>query len=316
MSEPTFADVTAAAERLAHLLPPTPMWNYPALDTHAGATVLIKHENVQPMGAFKVRGGLNLFFNLPEDERQAGVVTLSTGNHAQSIAYAARRADARCVIAMPEGTNPVKVRAVEALGGEVQLGGANLDEVMKRAEALAAERGMRLINPGNEPHLIAGVGTLYREVLTAEPDLDAIVVPVGSGSGAAAACVVAEGMDSDIEIIAVQSTKSPAGHDSWHAGELLERPNETDVEGLATGSGFALPQQIMHRRLNDFVLVTDEQIAHARQVFATYAHTLAEGAGAAGLAVVLADERFAGQHVAAICTGGNASPQEISSLAA
>lgn len=316
MSEPTYDDIVQAARRTADHLPATPMWNYPALDAEVGATIIVKHENVQPMGAFKVRGGLNYFACLSDDERGAGVVTCSTGNHAQSIAYAARRVGARCVIVMPEGTNAVKVRAAEALGAEVVLDGDTLDDAKKRADEIADSKQLRMISPGDEPTLIAGVGTLYREILTSGESFDALVVPVGSGSGAAAACLAAEGLDLDVEIIGVQSSSSPAAHDSWRAGEILERPNRTKVEGLATGSGFELPQAIMRRRMSDFMLVSDEQIAQARRMYATHAHTLAEGAGAAGLAAVLNTDRFAGSRVAVVCTGGNASPAEISSLTA
>jgi threonine dehydratase len=313
-SEPTFADVLQAAERLAPVLPPTPMWNYPALDAAAGATLHIKHENCQPTGAFKVRGGLNYFASLPDDERERGVVTYSTGNHAQSIAYAAGRAGATCVVVMPEGTNSIKARAVEALGGQVEFHGSALGEACKHAEAIAAERGLRLISPGDEAALITGVATLYREILAAREGIDALVVPIGSGSGAAAACLAAEGLGSSVEVVGVQSAASPTAHDSWHARELVVRPNTTAVEGLATGSAFELPQRIMWRRMNDFILVSDEQIAEARRMYATHAHTLAEGAGAAALAAVFADDRFRGRRVAVVCSGANASPQEIATL--
>jgi threonine dehydratase len=291
------------------------MWSYPALDAVAGANLLIKHENVQPIGAFKVRGGLALFAGLPEVDRRRGMISYSTGNHAQSMAYAARRTGTRCVIAMPEGTNIAKVRSVQALGGEVELHGDSLADAQKRAEELAVEHDLRLIGPGDEPALIAGVGTLYRELFTAADHMDAVLVPVGSGTGAAAACLVAEGLNISCEIVAVQSTAAPAAHDSWHAGELVERPNLTAAEGLATGRGFALPQRILRRRLDDFRLVTEDQITDACRLMATHAHTLAEGAGAAGLAAVLADDCFAGKRIAVICTGGNASPGELAALA-
>lgn len=317
LSEPTFDDVERAAERMAADLPPTPQWNYPALDAEAEATIVVKHENIQPTGAFKVRGGLTFFANQrASHDDSRGVIAFSTGNHAQSMAFAARQAGVRCVIAMPEGANEAKVRAARALGAEVELAGMSLGESKKWAEELAARDGLRMVSPGDEPDLITGVGTLYRELFTAQPELDAVIVPVGSGSGAAAACIVAEALAPSCEIIGVQSTSSPAAHDSWHAGELLERPNQTAVEGLATGHGFALPQQIMRRRMADFLLVTDEQIAGARRLLATHAHTLAEGAGAAALAAVLTDDRFAGRPVGIVCTGGNASSSEIATLSA
>ncbi len=315
MNEPTFDDVLRAAEIIGPQLPPTPMWNYPALDAAAGATILVKHENVQPTGAFKVRGGLALFAGLPESERRRGIVTYSTGNHAQSMAYAAARVGARCVVAMPKATTAAKVQATRALGGEVELVGGSMTQAQQRAEELAGNQDLRLVSPGDEPALIAGVGTLYQELFAAAPHLDAVVVPVGSGTGVAAACLVAEAMAPSTELIAVQSASAPAAHDSWRAGALLTRPNLTAAEGLATGRGFALPQRILRRRLAEFLLVTDDQIAEARRLLASHAHTLAEGAGAAALAAVLNDDRFAGKKVAVVCTGGNAAPHELADLA-
>ncbi|HEX6678102.1 MAG TPA: pyridoxal-phosphate dependent enzyme [Actinomycetes bacterium] len=316
MQPPTLNDVLRARRLLAGQLPPTPMWSYPALDAVAGATVYVKHENTQPVGVFKVRGALNLLAGLPGEQRRRGVVTYSTGNHAQSIAYAARSHGVDCRVVMPEAANPVKVRAVEALGATVVLHGGDLAGAQAHAQRLAGELGARLVSPADEAALIAGVGTLYLEVFEAVPDLDAVVVPVGSGTGAAAACLVAAALAPGCRVVAVQSTASPAAHDSWRAGRCLQRPDRTAVEGLATGRGFALPQQLLRRGLADFVLVPDAEIGAAQQLLASHAHTLAEGAGAAALAAVLAGDGFAGQRVAVVCSGGNASPGELAALAA
>jgi threonine dehydratase len=321
----TYADVCAAREVVRRYLPPTPMWSYPVLDAVAGATVLVKHENVQPIGAFKVRGGLTLLASLPDPQR--GTVTFSTGNHAQSLAYASRVFGAPCTVVMPSAASPGKVAAIEAWGAQVVLAGDDLAGAEQYATGLAANSGARLVSPGDTPELLAGVGTLYQEILEARPDLDAIVVPIGSGTGAAAATVVARALAPHCEIIGVQSAASPAAHDCWRnqvdiqstsgaGADPSVRPNRTRVEGLATGRAFALPQRHL-RDLADFRLVTDEQIAAAQRVLARDAHTLAEGAGAAPLAAVLADrERFAGRQIALVCTGGNASPPEIAALAA
>ena len=312
----SYADVRAARAVVERHLPPTPMWSYPVLDRAVGANVLVKHENVQPVGAFKVRGGLTLLDRLPPAERERGTVTYSTGNHALSMAYASSRAAVRCTVVMPAGANPAKAEAVRAWGAEVVLTGPDLAAAQTYAEELAESTGARLVSPGDTPELLAGVGTLYQEILTARPELDAIVVPVGSGSGAAAATVVARELAPGCAIIAVQSASSPAAHDSWRAGELLERPNRTRVEGLATGRGFALTQRLLRGALADFVLVGDDRIADAQRLLATHAHTLAEGAGAAGLAAVVArPDLFAGRRVAVVCTGGNASPAELAALA-
>ena len=316
-TELTLDDVRRARTVLADLLPPTPLWSYPALNQVAGATVHVKHENTQPVGAFKVRGGLTLLAGLPAGQRERGLITYSTGNHAQSLAYACNRFGVRCVVVMPLGANEAKVRSVEALGGEVILSGTDLEGARQHAEERAVEHGLGLVSCGDEPALVAGVGTLYLELFEALPDLDAVLVPVGAGSGAAAACLVAEALAPGCEVIAVQSAASPAAHDSWHSGRLQRRPNTTRVEGLATGRAFALTQGLLRGRLKDFVLVSDDQIEAAARLLASHAHTLAEGAGAAALAALLADrDRFAGRQVAVICTGGNASVAELTAMAA
>ncbi|MDH2392504.1 pyridoxal-phosphate dependent enzyme [Streptomyces sp. HNM0663] len=313
--EPTYADVLAARELLAARLPVTPMWSYPALDHATGATVFVKHENVQPIGAFKVRGGLTLLAGMTPAQRAEGLVTYSTGNHAQSLAYACAAYGAPCTVVMPSSASAEKVRAVRALGASAVLHGADMAEAQERAEKLAADGGCRLVSPGDTPALLAGVGTAYVEIFEARRGLDAVVVPVGSGTGAAAAGIVAAELAPGCRVIAVQSSAAPAAHDSWRAGGCVERPDRTAAEGLATGRGFVLPQRLLRTHLAEFRLVSDEQIFAAQRLLASHAHTLAEGAGAAGLAAVLADpEGFAGQRVAVVCTGGNASAAEIAAL--
>jgi threonine dehydratase len=307
----TIDDMRAAMDVVRRYLPPTPMWSYPVLDAAAGATVHVKHENTQPVGAFKIRGGLNLVAAL--DGRPT--VTYSTGNHAQSMAYTSHLFGAACTVVMPAGTTPSKVEAVDAWGADVLLTGATLADAEAAASKIAGETGARLVSPGDTPELLAGVGTLYLEIFEARPDLDAIVVPIGSGSGAAAATIVARALAPDCKVIGVQSSASPAAHDAWRTGTAQTRPNETRVEGLATGRSFTIPQQILRDALTDFLLVTDEQIARAQQVLAAKAHTLAEGAGAAGLAALLTyPDRFTGREVAIVCTGANASPAELAAL--
>ncbi|WP_062211950.1 threonine/serine dehydratase [Streptomyces sp. NBRC 109706] len=312
MRPPTISDALAARHALAGQLPPTPMWNYPALDASVGAEVLVKHENVQPTGAFKVRGGLTLLAGLDADERAAGIVGYSTGNHAQSLAYAAKRHGVPCTIVMPVDPNPTKAAAVRALGAELIEAGRDMTEAAERAREIAEERGGRLVSAADEPALVAGVATAYLEIFEQAPDLDAVVVPVGGGSGAAAACLVAAALAPRCRVIAVQSAASPAAHDSWRAGTLLSRPNRTRAEGLAVGSGFALTQGLLRAHLADFLLVDDATIGKAQWLYLRDAHTLAEGAGAAALAALIAHPAvFAGQRVAVVCTGANASEHEL-----
>jgi threonine dehydratase len=310
-----FADVVAAQAVVLRHLPPTPMWSYPTLDAAVGATVFVKHENVQPVGAFKVRGGLTLLDSMSPADRELGTVSYSTGNHAQSMAYASSVYGARCTVVMPAAANPQKAAAVRALGAEVVLTGDNLEGAQRYAEEVADRTGARLVSPGDTPELLAGVGTVYLEILRAQPDLDAIIVPIGSGTGASGAAVVAGELAPKCRVIGVQSASSPAAHDSWRAGELVSRPNRTRVDGLATGRGYELPQRILRDRLADFLLVSDEQIGAAQRLLATSAHTLAEGAGAAGLAAVMAHPSlFRGTRVAVVCTGGNADATELAGL--
>src|SRR6201988_5279976 len=176
---PDLADVLAARQRIAPYLQPTPLYRYPALDEMTGARLWVKHENHQPVGAFKVRGGVNLVTQLSADERRRGIIAASTGNHGQSVAYAADLFGVRAVICVPERANPVKVESMQALGAEVVFHGRDFDEAREHSEKQAAEPRYRYIHSGNEPSLIAGVATGTLEILEARPDADVIVVPVG-----------------------------------------------------------------------------------------------------------------------------------------
>jgi threonine dehydratase len=314
---PDLADVLAARRRIEPYLRPTPLYRYPALDTLTGARVQVKHENHQPVGAFKVRGGVNLVSQLTEDERRRGVIAASTGNHGQSVAYAAEALGVRAVICVPERANPVKVESMRALGAEVVFHGADFDEAREHCEKLAAEHRYRYVHSGNEPALIAGVATYTLEILEASPDVEAIVVPVGGGSGASGACLVANAVRPSIEVIGVQSEAAPAAYRSWRAGALVTDTTSTFAEGLATRTAFELPQQIMRDRLDDFVLVTEEALRDATRLMIEKTRNLVEPSGAAALAAVLsAPGRFRGRNVALICSGGNISPAQLAALLA
>jgi threonine dehydratase len=312
---PDLADVLAARQRIAPYLRPTPLYGYPALDALAGARVLVKHENHQPVGAFKVRGGVNLVSQLSPDERRRGVIAASTGNHGQSVAYAAGLFDVRAVICVPEQANPVKAESMQALGAEVVFHGRDFDEAREHCEKQAADHRYRYIHSGNEPALIAGVATGTLEILEDRPDTDVIVVPVGGGSGAAGACVVAKAVRPSIEVIGVQSDAAPAAYRSWRAGSLVEDVNGTFAEGLATRTAFELPQRILRERLDDFVLVSEDALKAATRLMIEKTRNLVEPAGAAALAAVLAEPgRYASRTVAIVCSGGNISPAQLSQL--
>jgi threonine dehydratase len=313
---PDLADVLAARQRIAPYLKPTPLYRYPALDALTGTRVRVKHENHQPVGAFKVRGGVNLVSQLTEDERRRGVIAASTGNHGQSVAYAANLFGVRAVICMPEQANPVKVESMQALGAELVFHGRDFDEAREHCERLAVAQGYRYIHSGDEPALVAGVATCALEIIEAWPDTEVIVVPVGGGSGASAASLVAKAVRPSIEVIAVQSEAAPAAYRSWRAGSLTtDATSSTFAEGLATRTAFELPQQIMREKLDDFVLVSEDALRDATRLMIEKTRNLVEPAGAAPLAAVLADPgRFANRNVALICTGGNISPAQLVSL--
>ncbi len=192
---PTLRDIIEAKKRIAPHIWRTPLHHYLGLDKLLDAEVWVKHENHQALGAFKVRGGINLMSQLSEDERQRGAITASTGNHGQSVAYAARLFGVKAIIVVPEGANPGKVEAMRGLGAHIIFHGRDFDEAREHCEALALERGYRYIHAGNEPLLIAGVGTETLEVLEDQPDIEVIIVPIGGGSGASGACIVTKAIN-------------------------------------------------------------------------------------------------------------------------
>jgi threonine dehydratase len=312
MQVPGFKDVLLAQQRIRPYLPRTPLHTYPAVNGLVGTEVYIKHENYQPIGAFKVRGGINLISQLSAEERAQGVITASTGNHGQSVAFAARLFGVQARIVVPEKANPGKVAAMQGMGAEVIFHGPSFDEARLHCEALAQAHGYRYIHAGDEPLLIAGVATEVLEMLEAQPTLQVIIVPIGGGSGAAGACIVAHAVNPTIRVIGVQSEASPAAYRSWRQRRLVEAPNRTLAEGLATGTAFALPQAILWEALDDFVLLPDEEILQAMVWMVERAHTLAEAAGATPLAAAyhLRNE-LKGKKVGLVCSGGNTSLEQL-----
>jgi threonine dehydratase len=315
--EPSLDDVRGAAERIAPYLPQTALRPYPALTELVGTEVWVKHENHLPTAAFKVRGGVNLVAQLSGEERKRGLVSASTGNHGQSIAYAARLFGVHATICVPEGANPLKVAAIRSLGAEIVVHGVDFDEAREHCETLAGEHGYRYVHSGNEPHLIAGVGTATLELLEEEPGIDTIIVPIGGGSGAAGACTVAKALRSSIEVIAVQSEAAPAAYRSWREGRLVEDRMGTSAEGLATRVGFELPQRILARLLDDCVLVSEDELRSATVQMIGGTSNLVEPAGAAPLAAAIRlRDRLAGRRVALILSGGNVSLDQLRELLA
>ena len=309
---PEFRDVLAARQRIAPYLRPTPLFSYPALNALIGTQVYIKHENCQPVGAFKVRGGINLVAQMSAAERERGLISASTGNHGQSIAYAGRLFGVRVLIVVPEDANPGKVAAMRGMGAEVVFHGSKFEDAVQHCEALAHQHGYRYVHSANEPLLVAGVGTHTLEILLEQPDIEVVIVPLGLGSGVAGACIAAHGIDPAVQVIAVQSEDSPAGYRSWKQQALVTAPNRTFAEGVATGSAAELTQRVIREHLYDFVLVSDDEIRQAMVWMIERAHTLAEGAGAAPLAAAhRMRAALQGRKVALICSGGNTSLEHL-----
>jgi threonine dehydratase len=312
VASPTYEDVLAARERIAPHLRPTPLYHYPALSELVGAEVWVKHENHQPIGAFKVRGGVNLISQLSEDERERGVITASTGNHGQSIGFAARLFGVRAIVCVPEDANPVKVASMRALGAELVVHGRDFDDAREHCERLAAEHGYRYVHSGNEPLLIAGVATETVEILEQQPGIDAILVPIGGGSGAAGACIAATAISPATRVVGVQAEAARAAHRSWQSRTLVEDEMATAAEGLATRTAFELPQAILWEHLDDFLLVSEDELADATFRMIEGTRNLVEPAGAAALAAALRlREQLAGQRIALVLSGGNISPRQL-----
>lgn len=313
---PTLHDIIAARPNVYRHLRPTPLRQYATLSNLIGTGVWVKHENHQPTGAFKVRGGLNLAAHLTDSERRSGLFTASTGNHGQSIAYAARAFGIQATIAVPEGANPGKVAAMEGLGADILVHGADFDQAREWIMQIAAECEGRYVGPTEEA-LICGVGTYALEILEELPDVDVIIVPVGGGSGACGTSIVAKSINPNIAVIGAQSAQAPAAQQSWMSGQLITAEMETFAEGVATRVPFQNTQRIMRQLLDDFVLVKDDAIEQAILLMLHHTHNLIEGAGAIPLAAArqmapaLVDKK-----VVLVASGGNFSLDKLASILA
>lgn len=307
---PTLRDIYRARNVMRKYFAPSPLANFPSLDSELGLNVYLKLENLLPTGSFKVRGATYLMSRLTPEERRKGVVAASTGNFSQGVTYAARNQGVPSRIVMPEGSNPTKVQATLDLGGEIVFHGPKFDDALKYARDLAESDGMRFIHSANEPLLIAGVGVHTLEILEQNPDTDAIIVPVGGGSGACGASIAAKSIDPSIKVIGVQSELSPAAYRSWKEGKIVTDPNESFAEGLATGEGYEYTQSIMREHLDDFILVSDQEIRDAMRQIALATRFMPESASASSLAALnRLRNSLKGKNVALIITGGN-SPRD------
>lgn len=334
MLPPTFNDIVAAREFILRYLPKTPLVRVEKLSEELDCDYYAKLENLQATGAFKVRGGVNLVRQEVRHTRtsaqvgnasghlngsgdQAILVTASTGNHGQSIAYAGRLFGLRVIIYAPtRNVNESKMQAMRELGAEVRQYGRDFDEARLECERVAREEGLRYVHSANEPALIAGVGTIGLEIVDDLPDVDVIIVPAGGGSCASGNCIVANKINPRVRVIAVQSEAAPAMWHAWRNRNLEPYPTmKTEHEGLATRVPFELTNEILWELLYDFVLVSDEEINESIRLLARHAKQVVEGAGAASLAaaIKLRDE-LRGKKVVGIISGGNIPLERFAKL--
>jgi threonine dehydratase len=305
----TFDDVEQTRERLAPYLVPTPLRHYPLLDERmgGGTSLLIKHENHQPTGSFKVRNGLSVVTGLSSRERSRGVVAASTGNHGQGIAYAARLLDVNATICVPVGNNPEKTAAMRSWGATVIEEGRDYDESVEVMQRIAEKEGKTIAHSTNDPRVITGAATMTMEMLEQSGGLDAMVIAVGGGSQSVGALTVARELAPRMPIYGAQAAGACAIHDSYHAKtpKRTERAN-TFAEGVATRQPYALTLATLTEGLEDFVTVTDAQLADAIRLILKLTHNLVEGAGAVGVAAALKlRDTLQGKRVGVIFSGGN-----------
>jgi threonine dehydratase len=308
-----FSDVLRARAAIAPHLKPTPVLESEDLSEVLGCRAVVKCENLNPTGAFKVRGGVYLISTLSAEQRARGVLAVSTGNHAQSIAYAARLFRVPATIYMPEGANRLKAEATRRLGARVVFHGHDFEASRQAAERHAASEDLHYIHSGNEPALIAGVATAALELLESAPDLEVLFVPVGGGSGVVGAGLVARAVNPAIRVIGVQSEGAPSVYRSWQARRVIETDRvATFAEGLATRRAFELPLSLMPDLVDEIMLVRDEDLGEAIRVILDTTRQVAEGAGAAAVAGAMARrDEIADKNVGLVLSGGNLTPDQL-----
>ena len=307
-------DIRAAARRIEGHVLRTPLVPAPRLSALTGASVMVKYENMQATASFKERGAVNKLLTLSDDEKRRGVIAMSAGNHAQAVAYHARRFGIPATIVMPETTPLVKVENTRAHGAEVVLHGETLFESAQKVEELAKAHSLVLVHPYDDRAIMAGQGTTAHEMLEDAPDLDVLIVPLGGGGLMAGNAVAAKALKPSIEMIGVEAELYPSFHNATHRGE---RPigGATLAEGIAVKTVGSLTLPIVEALVSDIVLVGEDLIERAVNAFASLQHSLAEGAGAAGLAAILKEpERYRGRKVGVMLSGGNIDMRLLASI--
>ncbi|MGB6536106.1 MAG: threonine ammonia-lyase [Xanthobacteraceae bacterium] len=311
----TLTDIEAARRTIAGHVLRTPILPAPPLSALTGASVFVKYENLQVTNSFKERGACVKLATLSDAELRRGVIAMSAGNHAQAVAYHARRLAIPATIVMPVTTPFVKVKATEALGANVVLHGESLGEAQARAQAIATAGNLVWVHPYDDPHIIAGQGTVALEILDEVPDLDVLIVPIGGGGLIAGCAIAARERKPAIEIVGVECALYPSMWNAVHPGANRPCGGATLAEGIAVSSAGKLALAAVRALVSDIVLVDEPLIERAVNAFLTLQKAMAEGAGAAGLAAMLAEPaRFSGRKVGLILCGGNIDPRILASI--
>jgi threonine dehydratase len=301
-------DVLAARRVVGRYFSPTPLLHHPVLDQLVGARVCVKLESSLPLGAFKIRGGVNLLASLDPERRARGIVSATRGNHGQSLAYACGLYGAPCTLFVPEGNNPDKNAAMRALGADVRIHGHDFDAAWAAAQGWADRAGGVLVHPGGEPRLVCGVATLALELVEqASEPLDWLFVPVGAGSCMIGAGVVFRALSPRTRLVGVVPASAPASYHVFHEGSSQACPVQpTLADGLAVRRPADLAAAHMRQLVDDVVMVSEEGLAEAIRAYLATVHQLAEGAGAAALAgAIRCRERIRGARVGVILSGAN-----------
>jgi threonine dehydratase len=303
----TIDDVLRAEKIIRPYLPPTPLLNHPLLSSVLGFDAFVKLENMQQMGAFKIRGAINLLANMDDARRSKGIVTATRGNYGAALAQASAMHGVTCTVFVPQGNSPDKNAAVEALGGKIMVTGHDFDAAWDASVRHAWQSGAVSVHPAKTPELVAGQGTVALEMLEQCPQgLDVIFVPVGGGSLAAGTTTVLKSLSPQTRIIAVQAENAPAFHHAWHSKNYVPMvAANTIADGLATRVPVRYTLSMM-QGMDDFVLVSEDEICAAIRCYMHTIHHLVEGGGAAPLAAAMKmREQLAGKRVGLILTGSN-----------
>jgi threonine dehydratase len=310
----TLADIEAARRTIAGQVLRTPMLPAPKLSELTGAQVFVKYENLQVTNSFKERGAVAKLASLSAAERARGVIAMSAGNHAQAVAYHAARLGIPATIVMPETTPYVKVAATKAYGAEVVLDGEGISEAQERATAIAKERTLTWVHPYDDPFVIAGQGTIALEMLEDVPDLDVMVIPIGGGGLISGNAIAARAIKPSIEVIGAEAVLYPTMWNAVH-GKTSPVGGPTLAEGIAVKNVGTLTLPVCRSLVSAIVLVGEAHLERAVNAYLTLQKAIAEGAGAAGLAAMLAEpERFRGRRVGLILCGGNIDPRILASI--